>query len=157
MGWWSSNRFVNMGGRFPNHPYGNSGLDGDDRWRVRGRVPRLHGCWLFAGTTDVGTGSCGRGMTGQSRRCGLRGKGNHKGCPYGGRMWWWSSNGLVSLGGRFPNRPYGKSGRWGMMGKGTHEGLPLRGEDGVVVVERVRQYGRAVPEPPLRRKIGDGR
>ena len=34
------------------------------------------------------------------------------------------------------------------------EGLPLRGEDVVVVVERVRPYGRAVPEPPL--GVGDG-
>ena len=38
---------------------------------------------------------------------GMTGKGNHKGCPYGVWMWWWSSNGFVSLGGRFPNRPYG--------------------------------------------------
>ncbi len=37
-----------------------------------------------------------------------------------------------------------------MMGKGNDKGLPLRGTDGVVVVERVRQYGRAVPEPPVR-------
>ena len=49
-----------------------------------------------------------------------------------------------------------KSRRWEMMGKGTHEGLPLRGTDVVVVVERVRQYGWGVPEPPLRRKVGDG-
>ena len=37
----------------------------------------------------------------------FEGKGNHKGCLYGGRMWWWSSNGLVSMGGGFPNHPYG--------------------------------------------------
>ena len=43
----------------------------------------------------------------QSRRYGLMGKGNDKGCPYGGWIWWWSSNGFASLGGRFPNRPYG--------------------------------------------------
>ena len=28
-------------------------------------------------------------------------------CLYGGWMWWWSSNGFVSMGGGFPNRPYG--------------------------------------------------
>ena len=48
--------------------------------------------------------------TAQIRRWGMMGKGNHEGCPYGVWMGWWSSNGLVSLGGRFPNRPYGKSG-----------------------------------------------
>ena len=37
----------------------------------------------------------------------MMGKGNHKGCPYGGRIWWWSSNPFVSMGGRFSNRPYG--------------------------------------------------
>ena len=45
--------------------------------------------------------------TAQIRRWGMMGKGNHEGCPYGVWMGWWSSNGLVSLGGRFPNRPYG--------------------------------------------------
>ena len=34
------------------------------------------------------------------------GEGNHKGCPYGGRMGWWSSNPFVSRGGWFGNRPY---------------------------------------------------
>ena len=61
----------------------------------------------------------------------MMGKGNHKGCPYGGRMGWWSSNGFVSLGGRFPNRPYGNSGLdgddgwrvWGMDSR-------LRGKNG---------------------------
>ena len=41
-------------------------------------------------------------------------------------------------------------------GEGQPQGLPLRGVDVVVVVERVRQFGRAVPEPPLRCKLGDG-
>ena len=48
MGWWSSNGFVGMGVWFPNHPYGNSGLDGDDRWRVRGmgfRPREKNGSW----------------------------------------------------------------------------------------------------------------
>ena len=35
-------------------------------------------------------------------------------------------------------------------GEGQPQGLPLRGMDVVVVVERVRQYGWAVPEPPVR-------
>ena len=67
------------------------------------------GGWIpaSAGETDAGTGSCGRALTVQSRRYGLTGKGNHKGCPYGGRMGWWSSNPFVSMGGRFSNRPYG--------------------------------------------------
>ena len=39
-----------------------------------------------------------------------------------------------------------------MTGKGNDEGLPLRGMDVVVVGERVGQYGRAVPESPLRCK-----
>ena len=60
------------------------------------------------------------------------------------------------MGGRFPNRPYGKSGRWEMTGKGNHKGCPYGGVDVVVVGEPVRQFGRAVPEPPLRRKLGDG-
>ena len=124
-----SNRFVSMGGRFPNCPYGKSGLDGEG---CGGWIPAP------AGKTDVGTGSCGRALTVQSRRWGMMGKGTHEGCPYGGRMWWWSSNGLVSLGGRFPNRPYGKSGRWEMTGKGNHKGCPYGGVDGVVVVESVR-------------------
>ena len=37
-----------------------------------------------------------------------------------------------------------------MMGEGHPQGLPLRGMDGVVVGEPVRQFGWAVPEPPLR-------
>ena len=37
-------------------------------------------------------------------------------------------------------------------GEGQPQGLPLRGMDVVVVVERVRQFGRAVPEPSLRAK-----
>ena len=37
----------------------------------------------------------------------MMGKGNHKGWPHGGWIWWWSSNGFASLGGRFPNRLYG--------------------------------------------------
>ena len=41
-------------------------------------------------------------------------------------------------------------------GEGQPQGLPLRGTDVVMVVERVGQYGRAVPELPLRRKVGDG-
>ena len=44
-----------------------------------------------------------------------------------------------------------------MMGEGNHKGCPYGGRMGVEVVEPVRQYGRGVPEPPLRRKIGDGR
>ena len=43
-----------------------------------------------------------------------------------------------------------------MMGKGNDKGLPLWGMDGVVVVERVRQFGWAVPESSLRCKVGDG-
>ena len=39
-------------------------------------------------------------------------------------------------------------------GEGQRQGLPLRGMDGVVVVERVGQFGRAVPEPPLREEVG---
>ena len=39
-------------------------------------------------------------------------------------------------------------------GEGQPQGLPLRRTDGVEVFERVRQCGRAVPEPPLRE--GDG-
>ena len=35
-----------------------------------------------------------------------------------------------------------------MMGKGNHEGRPYGGRMGGVV-ERVRHFGRAVPEPPL--------
>ena len=38
-------------------------------------------------------------------------------------------------------------------GEGQRQGLPLRGMDGVVVVERVGQFGRAVPEPPLREEL----
>ena len=41
-------------------------------------------------------------------------------------------------------------------GEGQPQGLLLRGVDVVVVVERVRQYGWGVPEPPLLRKVGDG-
>ena len=37
-------------------------------------------------------------------------------------------------------------------GEGQPQGLPLRGTDVVVVVERVRQFGRAVPEPPVRKE-----
>ena len=37
-----------------------------------------------------------------------------------------------------------------MTGKGNDKGLPLWGMDGVVVGEPVRQFGWAVPEPPLR-------
>ena len=51
------------------------------------------------------------------------------------------------------------AGREGLMrfdGEGQPQGLPLRGTDVVVVVERVRQFGWGVPEPPLRRKVGDG-
>ncbi len=51
------------------------------------------------------------------------GEGNHKGCPYGGRMGWWSSNPYVGMGGRFPNRPYGKSGLDG------DDGWRVRGMD----------------------------
>ena len=74
-----------------------------------------YGGWIPASArkTDGGTGSCGRALTVKSRRWGMTGKGNDKGCPYGG----------VDL---------------------------------VVVVERVRQFGQAVPEPPLRCKVGDG-
>ena len=43
-----------------------------------------------------------------------------------------------------------------MMGKGNHKGCPYGGVDVVVVVERVRQYGWAVPESSLRCKVGDG-
>ena len=85
----------------------------------------------------------------------MMGKGNHKGCPYGG------VDGVVvvepvrQLGGRGSRTaPTAQSRRWWMMGKGNHKGLPLRGVDVVVVVERVRQFGRAVPEPSLRRKVG---
>ena len=47
--------------------------------------------------------------------------------------------------------PTMKSRRCGMIGgRCNHDGLPLRGMDVVVVVELVRQYGWAVPEPPLR-------
>ena len=48
----------------------------------------------------------------KSRRWGMMGKGNHKGCSYMGWMWWWSSNPFVSRGGRFPNRPYGAIVGW---------------------------------------------
>ena len=41
--------------------------------------------------------------------------------------------------------------------KGNDEGLPLRGVwMGWWSANRVRQYGWGVPEPPLRRKVGDG-
>ena len=39
-------------------------------------------------------------------------------------------------------------------GEGQPRGLPLGGMDGVVVGEPVRQFGRAVPEPPLRGIVG---
>ena len=60
--------------------------------------------------SSVWAGGSRTAPTVQIRRCGMMGKGNHKGCPYGGWMGWWLSNPFVSVGGRFPNRPYGKSG-----------------------------------------------
>ena len=45
---------------------------------------RLHGCGLYAGITDVGTGSCGRALTVQSRRYGYDGGGRPRGTPLRG-------------------------------------------------------------------------
>ena len=61
----------------------------------------------------------------QSRRYGLTGKGNHKGCPYGGRMGWWSSNRVRQYGWAVPRTaPTAQNRRWGMMGKGAGDGFP---------------------------------
>ena len=53
----------------------------DERWVTE---MRLHEGGICVGKTDGGTGSCGRALTVKSRRWGMMGKGNHKGCPYGG-------------------------------------------------------------------------
>ena len=106
MGWWSSNVFVSVGGRFPNRPYGE-----EWRWGMTGGW--CGGCVSVQVGTMAGEILCGSngGRDGSPHLRGQREvEGNHKGCPYGGRMGWWSSNPFVSLGGRFPNRPYRKSG-----------------------------------------------
>ena len=150
-GVWSSNRFVSMGGRFPNRPYGQSRRWGIGEGQPQG-LPLRGGGWGVVGES-VWAGGSRTAPTAQSRRWGMMGKGNHKGCPYGGvdvvvvvervpvrvgvpvptvqsrrwgmtgkgnhkgfaptgdGCWWWSSNGFVSMGGRFPNRPYGAG--WG--------------------------------------------
>ena len=72
-------------------------------------LPLRGGGWGGGSRTrsSVWMGGSRTARTMKSRRCGMTGKGNHKGCPYGGWMGWWSANRFVSMGGRFPNRPYG--------------------------------------------------
>ena len=169
MGWWSANGFVSLGGRFPNRPYGNSGLDGDDGWRVRGmdsrpREKRVRG---FRGKNGcrATTGSCGMDgddvgkfavWAGGLRECGFDGEGQPQGLPLrgdgfgGGRR-----TGSPVWAGGSRTAPTGKVGLDGMMGKGNHMRVAPTG-DGFPPPREKRMEGRAVPEPPLRRKVGDG-
>ena len=86
---------------------GEGGAIRFDGWRATTRVAPTGYGWGGGRRTgwSVWAGGSRTAPTAQIRRWGMMGKGNHEGCPYGVWMGWWSSNGFVSMGRRFPNRP----------------------------------------------------